>query len=179
MHRRVHPPRRRSPADWYLGPIFISSFTPGYERGKERRCKMKRDGSADVLDDNCSKGWWHNTPVNVAHPMRWSTISSLRERIQIEIFPSINRETSFRDLLKSRSIRCSSSSFFFYIDSFDACKILCKNSYDFYPNLSIDDVTRWRDIASIPRFISTQSENFDKGTTVHNWRKGSVVLKRS
>lgn len=44
---------------------------------------------------------WHNTPVNVAHPIRWSTISSLRERIQIEIFPSINRETSFRDLLKS------------------------------------------------------------------------------
>lgn len=121
---------------------------------------------------------WHDTPetlLTLCGDLRFR----LRERIQIEIFPSINRERSFRDLLGKLSKSdlfdgerkvlllllfisvLSYSMLAIYIAQRRRFVILYENSsYDFYSNLSIDDVTRWRDI---PRFISTRPKISTRG----------------
>lgn len=135
---------------------------------------------------------WHDTPetlLTLCGDLRFR----LRERIQIEIFPSINRERSFRDLLgkllKSDLFdgeRKVLLLFFLFISVFSYSMlaiyiaqrrrfvILYENSYELWFLFQFIDRRRY-EMARYrfrPSIYFDSSENFDKGTTVDNWRKG-------
>lgn len=133
---------------------------------------------------------WHDTPetlLTLCGDLRFR----LRERIQIEIFPSINRERSFRDLLGKLSkfdlfdgerkvlllllllfiSVLSYSMLAIYIAQRRRFVILYENSYELWFLFQFIDRRRY-EMARYPSIYFDSSENFDKGTTVDNWRKG-------